>query len=99
MESIQTTPATVTLELRVPRGDHGDLTDGVAGVVERVEGVRRTDAVEVTDLRPALADLYVTATVRMELDARGGVDAARDRLEDGFGVIEVESVVLAADEP
>lgn len=98
MESIQTTPATVTLELRVPRGDGGDLTDGVAGVVERVDGVRRADAVEVTDLRPALADLYVTATVRLELDCRGDADAARDRLEDGFGVIDVESVVLA-DEP
>jgi hypothetical protein len=99
MESIQTRPATVTLELRVPRGDHGDLTDGVAGVVERVDGVRRTDAVEVDDLRPALADLYVTATVQLELDGRGGPDATRDRLEDGFGVVEVESVVLAADEP
>jgi|GEM_PF-6503331 len=94
--------ATVALELRVPRGEPGGLTDGVVAVLERVAGVRAVTVDHVHTVRPSPADLYVTATVdlafALDLD-RDDERTVRTTLTDGFGVIDVESVTFRRETP
>lgn len=88
--------ATVELRLRVPRGAVGDLVGGVQDVLGAVEGVRTVEVREVTNMRPAPADIYVDArvTLALALDATD-VDAVEAHVRDGFGVERVDSIALA----
>lgn len=99
--------ATVELRLRVPRGAASDLVGGVEDVLGNVEDVRSVEVHEVTDMRPAPADIYVDARVTLALAPEDDGDAARDpnavrdpdavgaHVSDGFGVERVESVALS----
>lgn len=89
-------PATntrVDLNLRVPRDAAGDLPAGVREVLANVDGVGAVERVEVAGVRPTAFDLRVDATAALHVDA-GDPDAARARLEDGFGIEQVEALVL-----
>lgn len=94
-----TTQAAVTLDLRVPRGEPGDLLDGVRAVLERVDGVTDVEVREVESVRPSPLDIYVTARATLAL-APVHEDAAgvRQTLADGFGVLDVDAVALRAGE-
>jgi hypothetical protein len=87
--------ATVELRLRVPRGAVGDLVGGVEDVLGTVEGVRDVDVREVTDMRPAPADIYVDARVTLAVALEtDDCDAVRAHVGDGFGVERVDAVTL-----
>lgn len=90
----QRTEATVECRLRVPRGAGGDLPGGVHDVLAAIEGVEAVAVRSVSNMRPAPADIYVTARadVTLSLEAKRG--AVRTRLRDGFGVEAVEAVAL-----
>lgn len=94
-----TTRAAVTLDLRVPRGEPGDLLDGVRALVERIDDVSDVEVREVEGVRPSPLDIYVTARVTLAMtpvheDAAG----VRQTLADGFGVLDVDAVALRAGE-
>lgn len=90
-----TVHAVATLELRVPRGETGDLLDGARALLERVDGVEDAEIQEVEGVRPSPLDLYVTARAAVAM-APVHEDAAgvRQTLADGFGVIDVAAVTI-----
>jgi hypothetical protein len=85
------------LELRVPRGDAGDLDDGARAVLENVDDVRAVEVRGIDGMRPDAFDLYVDATARVTMtgDAPVEADDLAARLRDGFGVVAVERCELA----
>jgi hypothetical protein len=107
--TIRTVAVVCDCELRIPRGDAGDLDDGARAVLENVDGVREADVRGIDGMRPDAFDLYVDATARVTMaaerpvdadatgDAEGAADAAdlAARLRDGFGVVGVERCDIA----
>lgn len=92
-----TVRAAVTLDLRVPRGQPGDLLDGVRAVIERIDGVERAEVREVEGVRPTPLDIYLTAHATLALAAvHENPAGVRQTLTDGFGVIDVDAVALRA---
>lgn len=86
------------LQVQVPRNAGGDLDDGVAAVLERIDEVVDVQDVELKGLVPRLNDLAVDAMVegRMRLDPAVDDPQAhvRNVLADGFGVAAVEQCTL-----
>lgn len=80
------------LELRVPRGEAGDLDDGARTVLSKIDGVREVEVERIDGMRPDAFDLYVDVAARLALDAESDADRAdlREQLRDGFGVTAVE---------
>jgi Asp-tRNA(Asn)/Glu-tRNA(Gln) amidotransferase C subunit len=85
---ITTTMIEALVELRVPRGEMGDLPSGVRDVLTSVEAVHAVELQAVRGVRPTSFDLRVTATVR--LDVAADPDRADQAVADGFGVEHVE---------
>lgn len=77
----------VRVSVRVPRGAAGDVEGGVRDVLQTVEGVSSVEVCELAGVRPDALDLYVDAEATVTFEA--AVAAPRDRLRDGFGVIDV----------
>ena len=94
-----TVDATASVSLRVPRGESGDLETGAAAVLAGVDAVDAVTIDRVTGVDPTWTDIRVdvnvavTATVD-ETDPASGLEA---KLEDGFGVVAVDGLVLADD--
>lgn len=86
-----------TLAVRVPLGASGSLVDGAAAVLERVDAVDCVGNVAVTAVSPGLNDTAVDCRVRLELADPLDEDVARAALEDGVGVLGVESVATVED--
>ena len=82
------------LELRVPRGEAGNLDQGTRAVLGKIDGVREVEVERIDGMRPDAFDLYVDVVARLRLDVESDADPDRDaltdRLRDGFGVVEVE---------
>jgi hypothetical protein len=82
------------LELRVPRGEAGDLDQGTREVLRKIDGVREVEVERIDGMRPDAFDLYVDVAARLRLDVESDADTDPDdlaaRLRDGFGVVEVE---------
>ena len=87
------------LTVQVPRDATGDLEAGVRRALTRTDAVDGIEAVEVTGLTPRLNDLQaeVTAELTLALD-RPDSEAARQALDDGFGVT-TEAVALEEPPP
>ncbi|MFB6188907.1 MAG: hypothetical protein ABEI57_03405, partial [Halapricum sp.] len=72
----------------------------VENVLGAVEGVDRLNVYDVTQVQPRATDIQVTAVVgvRMALPVESveNDDRARERLEDGFGVMGVERCTVEA---
>jgi hypothetical protein len=85
----------VDAEVRVPRGELGDLPAGVAEVLAGVEGVTTVDIGELEAVRPAALDIYVDVTGRLEGDF-GDRDAGAMAalVGDAFGVETVHAVAV-----
>lgn len=79
------------LDLLVPRGEPGDLEEGVCAVLERIGPLQSVVVEEITRVRPTTADLSVSTTVTVIVV---GVDpgSVRQALSDGFGVTEVHTL-------
>jgi hypothetical protein len=80
------------LELRVPRGEAGDLDQGTREVLRKIDGVREVEVERIDGMRPDAFDLYVDVVARLQLDAEPEADHADlvAQLRDGFGVTSVE---------
>jgi hypothetical protein len=85
----------VDAEVRVPRGELGDLPAGVAEVLAGVEGVTTVDIGELEAVRPAALDIYVDVTGRLEGDfGDRDADAMAALVADAFGVETVHAVAV-----
>jgi hypothetical protein len=80
------------LELRVPRGEAGDLDQGTREVLRKIDGVQEVEIERIDGMRPDAFDLYVDVVARLRLAAESDADPDElaDRLRDGFGVVAVE---------
>ncbi|GAB3036216.1 hypothetical protein [Natronobiforma cellulositropha] len=99
----QTRAVVATLSVRVPLGASGTLTDGVTAVVDRVPAVDAVADPQVQGLKPGLNDTVVEArlavTIRTPVGDRGeDVALARRVLEDGVGILSVDSLERVAEE-
>lgn len=83
------TDVTATVTLWVPLDASGDLTSGVEAVLCDVEGVETTDVYDVTEVQPRSTDIRVTATVGLQTTLPAETDRTRERLGEGFGVMDV----------
>lgn len=81
------------MNLRVPRDAAGDLPAGVREVLANVEAVTAIETIDVTGVRPTAFDIRVDAIVVLELDVKD-TDAAHDCLAEGFGVEQVDALVM-----
>jgi hypothetical protein len=93
----QRTEARVECRLRVPRGAGGDLSSGVRDVLAAIESVEAVAVRDVSNMRPAPADIYLDARADVTLpadEADRDPEAVRARLRDGFGVERVDAVAL-----
>lgn len=94
--------ASADVSLRVPRGEAGDLESGVSDVLANVDGVTDATVQRVTSVRPTWTDIRVDADVRVtvEVDAEDGdrSSVVEARLEDGFGITDVNDLVVDGDE-
>ena len=84
--------AIATVSLHVPRGEPGDLEDGIQAVIERVDSVHRATVIVVRRVSPVVFDLDVTARVAMTIDASQAFDGLRETLLDGFGIFDVREL-------
>jgi hypothetical protein len=80
------------LTVRVPLGASGGLVDGATATLERVDAVDRVGTIDVTAVSPGLNDTAVDCRVRLEYADPIDGDVARTALEDGVGVLGVDSV-------
>ncbi len=102
--SLQATPrvdVTAAVSLRVPRGESDDLESGVAEVLSAVDGVERVAVDAVTGVRPTWTDLRVEADVGLTVvvevrENEERVGAVERVLADGFGVTDVEGLIVDA---
>jgi len=95
LHATTTVEASADVSLRVPRGATEDLTSGVAGVLEAVEGVTAVTVDRVTSVRPGHTDIRVDTDVTVVLDLPEDADpgtAVATRLTDGFGITEINAV-------
>ena len=103
--SLQATPtieASADISLRVPRGGTGDLTSGVAAVLDDVDAVDAVSVERVTSVRPGHTDIRVdadvTVVVELPTEADRGPEVAdpesavATHLTDGFGVMQVNEI-------
>lgn len=84
------TDVTATVTLWVPLEASGDLTSGVEAVLDDVESVEGADVYDVTEVQPRATDIRVTALVSLRTNLPAEADRTRERLKDGFGVMEVD---------
>jgi len=85
----------VDVELRVPRGEMGDLPAGVAAVLAGIDGAAVVDVGEIDAVRPAALDIYVDVTGRVEGDfGDRDADAVADHVADAFGIETVHAVAV-----
>ncbi|MDG5760908.1 hypothetical protein QA600_16370 [Natronococcus sp. A-GB1] len=80
------------LTVRVPLGASGSLVDGATATLERVDAIDRVDTIDVAGVSPGLNDTAADCRVRLELVDPIDDDVAKTALEDGVGILEVESV-------
>jgi hypothetical protein len=85
----------VDAEVRVPRGEMGDLPAGVADVLAGIDGAEVVDVGEIELVRPGSLDIYVDVTARIEgaFGARDA-DAMAAHVADAFGVEAVDAVAV-----
>ncbi|WP_254768538.1 hypothetical protein [Salinilacihabitans rarus] len=84
-----------TLAVRVPVNAAGDLVDGAARIVERIDAVERVDEPRMNGLAPGLNDTTVRLRARVTVavgDRGEDVAVARRELEAGVGVADVADV-------
>ncbi|WP_324757419.1 hypothetical protein [Haloarcula montana] len=89
--------ASADVSVRVPRGGSDDLEGGVAGVIDGVDDVVDVSVERVTRVRPTWTDIRVDADVALTVtvpEAEAAADACVTRLEDGFGITDVNAVVV-----
>jgi len=93
----QTIDATANVSLRVPRGEAGDLEAGAADVIATVAAVETVTIDRVTSVSPNWTDIHVDVDAEMTVEVGGDdpVTALEADLEDGFGIGEVNGLVLA----
>jgi hypothetical protein len=85
----------VDVELRVPRGEMGDLPAGVAEVLAGIDGATVVDVGEIDAVRPAALDIYVDVTGRVEGDfGDRDPDTMADHVADAFGIEAVHAVAV-----
>ncbi|WP_293028009.1 hypothetical protein [Natronococcus sp.] len=80
------------LTVRVPLGAPGSLVDGATATLERVDAVDRVGTIDVTAVSPGLNDTAVDCRVRLEFADPVDEGVARTLLEDGVGILGVDSV-------
>ncbi|WP_276261343.1 hypothetical protein [Haloglomus litoreum] len=85
----------VDAQVRVPRGEMGDLPAGVADVLAGIDGAAVVDVGEIDLVRPGSLDIYVDVTARIEgaFGARDA-DAMTAHVADAFGVEAVHAVAV-----
>lgn len=88
----------VDAQVRVPRGEMGDLPAGVADVLAGIDGAEVVDVGEIDLVRPGSLDIYVDVTARIE-GAFGAryADAMTAHVADAFGVEAVHTVAVEYD--
>jgi hypothetical protein len=103
--SLQASPpvdASADVSLRVPRGEDGTLECGVADVLANVDGVSDVTVERVTSVRPTWTDVRVDADVTLTVETATEADdrsaAVEATLADGFGVTDVNGLVVDGDE-
>ncbi|WP_254830567.1 hypothetical protein [Haloglomus salinum] len=85
----------VDAEVRVPRGEMGDLPAGVTDVLANVGGATVVDVGEIDLVQPASLDIYVDVTARIEGDfGDRDADALAAHVADAFGVETVHAVAI-----
>jgi hypothetical protein len=85
----------VDAEVRVPRGEMGDLPAGVADVLANVGGATVVDVGEIEAVRPSSLDIYVDVAARLEGDfGDRDADALAAHVADAFGVETVHAVAI-----
>jgi hypothetical protein len=85
----------VDVELRVPRGEMGDLPAGVAEVLADVDGAEVVDIGDIDGVRPGALDIYVDVTARLEGDfGARGTDEMAAHVADAFGIETVHAVAV-----
>lgn len=90
---------TATLAVRVPVNATGDLAEGAATVLSRLDGVERVEWAQVRGLQPGLNDTVVDLEVRLSVADEDSA-VARRTLADGVGVVGVEELeAVGEDEP
>lgn len=102
LEATVPVDVSVDVSLRVPRGEAGNLESGVADVLANVDGVTDVTVERITSVRPTWTDVRVDADTSLAVEV-GPDDADRpaaveSRVEDGFGVTDVNGVVVDEDE-
>jgi len=97
LTATQTVDATADVSLRVPRGEAGDLEAGAADVIGSVEAVETATVDRVTSVNPTWTDIHVDVDVEMTGTVAGEdpATALEAELEDGFGVVEVNGLVVS----
>lgn len=101
--SLQATPqvdVSAAVSVRVPRGETDNLRSGVVDVLAKVDGVTDVSVEGVTSVRPTWTDVRVDADTRLTVEIGADYEArssdVRARLEDGFGVTDVDDLVVDA---
>jgi hypothetical protein len=85
----------VDAQVRVPRGEMGDLPAGVADVLGGIEGAEVVDVGEIDLVRPGSLDIYVDVAARIEGDfGTRDADAMTAHVADAFGVEAVHAVAV-----
>jgi hypothetical protein len=88
----------VDVELRVPRGEMGDLPAGVADVLAGVDGAETVAVGELDAVRPGALDIYVDATARLTGDfGDRDADELAAHVADAFGIEAVHAVAVEYD--
>ena len=91
--------ATAEIDLWVPRDTMADLESGVRTVAADIDGVETAEVTGVTDVTPRATDIRVTATVWLVLpDHETDPEAVCETLEDGFGIMDANVLVVDAAE-
>ena len=85
--AVRRQPIGVDCTVSVPRNAAGDLETGVRDRLAGADGVDAVEEVDLRGIRPGLNDLTVTVSASLVVD--DGTETAA-RLEDRFGVSEVE---------
>lgn len=90
-----------TLAVRVPVNASGELADGAASIVERIDAVDAVADPEVQGLQPGLNDTVVEVRARVTLapGCDGDEPATRRALADGVGVRDVVALEAAEADP
>lgn len=98
LKATQLVDATADVSLRVPRGEAGNLEAGAADVIDSVQAVETVMIERVTSVNPNWTDIHVDVDVEVTAAVAGDdlATALEAELEDGFGIVEVNGLVLAA---